>query len=157
MGINVIPFRHPGYAAPLWLVVARPGGGKEPWYLVTNTPVTSLEERWRIIFAYARRWQIELAFRYNKCELAIESPRLWKWDNRIKLLLMVTLAYVFLLSLLHPLLEAMRTWLLRHWCHRTGKRCREATAPLYRLRWAISRLWQDYDPRNFLVLPISSG
>ena len=157
MGINVIPFRHPGSAAPFWLVGARPGGGKEPWYLVTNTPVTSLDERWRMIFAYARRWQIELAFRYNKCALAIESPRLWQWDNRIKLLLMVTLAYVFLLSLLHPLLEPMRCWLLRHWCHRTGKRCREATAPLYRLRWAISRLWQDYDPRDFLVLPKSSG
>ena len=126
MGINVLSFRHPGYAAPLWLVVARPGGGKEPWYLVTNTPVTSLDEGWRMIFAYARRWQIELAFRYTKCELGIESPRLWKWDNRIKLLLMVTLAYVFLLSLLHPLLETMRIWLLRHWCHRTGKRCRRS-------------------------------
>ena len=157
MGINVLSFRHPGYAAPLWLVVARPAGGKEPWYLVTNTPVTSLDEGWRMIFAYARRWQIELAFRYTKCELGIESPRLWKWDNRIKLLLMVTLASVFLVSLLHPLLETMRIWLLRHWCHRTGKRCREATAPLYRLRWAISRLWQDYDPRDFLVLPKSSG
>lgn len=68
MGINVLCFRHPGYAAPLWLVVARPGGGKEPWYLVTNTPITSWDEGWRMIFAYARRWQIELAFRYSKCE-----------------------------------------------------------------------------------------
>ena len=157
MGINVLSFRHPGYAAPLWLVVARPGGGKEPWYLVTNTPVTSLDEGWRMIFAYARRWPIALAFRYTKCERALESPRLWKWHNRIKLLLMVTLASVFLVSLLHPLLEPTRQWLLRHCCHRTGKRCREATAPLYRLRWAISRLWQDFNPRDFLVLPKSSG
>lgn len=67
-GINVLSFRHPGYAAPLWLVVARPGGGKEPWYLVTNSPVPSVDEGWRMIFAYARRWQIELAFRYTKCE-----------------------------------------------------------------------------------------
>jgi hypothetical protein len=36
--------------------------------LVTNTPVTSLDEGWWMIFAYARRWQIELAFRYTKCE-----------------------------------------------------------------------------------------
>ena len=57
-----------GYAAPLWLVVARPGGGKEPWYLVTNSPVPCVDEGWRMIFAYARRWQIELAFRYTTCE-----------------------------------------------------------------------------------------
>jgi hypothetical protein len=93
----------------------------------------------------------------NRTGVSLYQMQLWKWDNRIKLLLMVTLAYVFLLSLLHPLIETMRNWLLRHWCHRTGKRRREATAPLYRLRWAISRFWQDYDPRNFLVLPKSSG
>jgi Transposase DDE domain len=157
VGINVVPFRHPGYAGPLWLVVARPGGGREPWYLVTNMAVTSLEQGWQLIFAYARRWQIELTFRFTKCELGMESPRLWKWENRIKLLLIVTLAYVFLLSLVHPLQLALRTWLLRHFCHRTGKRCREVTAPLYRLRWALSRLWQAYDPRAFLCLPQNSG
>ena len=156
-GINVVPFRHPGYAGPLWLVVARPGGGREPWYLVTNQMIPSLEQGWHLIFAYARRWQIELTFRFTKCELGMESPRLWKWENRIKLLLIVTLAYVFLLSLVHPLHLALRTWLLRHFCHRTGKRCREVTAPLYRLRWALSRLWQAYDPRAFLCLPQTSG
>lgn len=30
-----------------------------------------------MVFAYARRWQIEMAFRYTKSELALESPRLW--------------------------------------------------------------------------------
>jgi hypothetical protein len=54
MGINVLSSRHPGYAAPLWLVVARPGEGREPWYLVTNTPVLTLEAGWQMIFAYAR-------------------------------------------------------------------------------------------------------
>ena len=156
-GINVVPFRHPGYAGPLWLVVARPGQGREPWYLVTNRAIPSLEQGWHLIFAYARRWQIELTFRFTKSELGMESPRVWKWEHRLKLLLIVTLAYVFLLSLVHPLHLALRTWLLRHFCHRTGKRCREATAPLYRLRWALSRLWQADDPRAFLCLPQTSG
>jgi hypothetical protein len=40
----------------------------------------------------------------------------------------------------------LRAWLLRQWCHRTGKRYREITAPLYRLRWALSRLWQTSPP-----------
>jgi hypothetical protein len=35
-----------------------------PWYLVTNTPVLTLEVGWQMIFAYARRWQIELAQRW---------------------------------------------------------------------------------------------
>jgi hypothetical protein len=82
-----------------------------------------------------------MAFRYGKSELAMESPRLWKWERRLKLLLMVTLAYAFLLSLLNPTLELLREWLLRHFCHRTGKWGRETPTPLYRLRSALSRLW----------------
>ena len=35
-------------------------------------------ENWDVVFAYARRWQIEMSFRYGKSELAMESPRLWK-------------------------------------------------------------------------------
>ena len=33
--------------------------------------------------------------------------------------------------------EGLRTLLLRHWCHRTGERCRDASTPLYRLRSAL--------------------
>jgi len=35
---------------------------------------------------------------------------------------------------------AVMNWWTRN---RTGKRCREAVAPLYRLRWAMSRLWEQ--------------
>ena len=38
----------------------------------------------------------------------------------------------------------MRRWLLRYFCHRTGKRARETPSPLYRLRMALSRLWLAY-------------
>jgi hypothetical protein len=43
--------------------------------------------------------------------------------------------------------------LLRLKCHRTGKRCQEALVPLYRLRWALSRLWDDCRPILGSVLP----
>jgi hypothetical protein len=144
--------------AALWLVVARSGiAGQEPWYLLTNEPIETVEDAWRAVMAYARRWQIEQAFRFNKSELAMESPRLWSWERRLKILHMVTLAYAFLLSLLDPELEVFRKWLLRRYCHRTGKRSQETPAPLYRLRSAISRLWQSLSPINYRLDAINSG
>jgi hypothetical protein len=99
-----------------------------------------------------------MCFRYNKSELASESPRLWTWERREKLLLLVTLCYAFLLSLLAEELTAVRSWLLRHFCHRTGKRGRESSAPLYRLRAALSRLWLAHpQPTDLPILSQSSG
>ena len=40
-----------------------------------------------------RRWQIEESYRFQKCELQIESIRVQGWEPRRKLLLLVTLAY----------------------------------------------------------------
>ena len=71
----------------------------------------------------------------------MQSPRLWSWERRLKLLLVVALGYAFLLSLLEPLLRGLIQTLLRQGGHRTGKRSRETLAPLYRLRAALSRLW----------------
>jgi hypothetical protein len=59
---------------------------------------------------------------------------------------MVSLVYAFLLSLLHPSFQNIRTLLLRLWCHRTGERSRNSSAPLYRLRIAISQLWLAHPP-----------
>ncbi len=145
-GIVAVPISHPEYQGPLCLVVSRPGKGRSPWYLVTNEPILSADDAWRIVFAYARRWQVEMTYRYGKSELAMESPRLWSWHNRLKLLLMVTLVYAFLLSLLAPEHDPLRHWLLRYWCHRTGKRHRNVSMPLYRLRAALSRLWLSFPP-----------
>lgn len=143
MGVLALPVRHPDYPGPLWLVVSRPAGNHGPWYLLTNEPIRSAEDAWRVVFAYARRWQIEMAYRFGKSELAMQSPRLWHWNEREKLLLMASLAYAFLLSLLRPEAEPERTLLLRRFCHRTGKRSRETPAPLYRLRAALSYLWNS--------------
>jgi hypothetical protein len=81
----------------------------------------------------------------------MESPRVWDWETRRKLLMLVTLAYAVLLSLLTPQCQDLRAALLRSWCHRTGKRSQETLTPLYRLRSAISRLWLAAPPHPFLL------
>jgi hypothetical protein len=129
----------------LWLVIARRKGGL-PWYLLTNEPITCAEDAWRVMFAYARRWQIELTWKENKSELAFQSPRLWEWEPREKLLLLAAMAYAFLLTLLAPFYTLLRRWLLRRYCHRTGRHCRQAHAPFARVRMALSRLWQTVPP-----------
>ncbi|MBV9231702.1 MAG: transposase, partial [Chloroflexi bacterium] len=144
--VLAFPVRHPDFAVPLWLVVSRQGKGRRPWYILTTEEVRTEEQAWRIVFAYARRWTIEGTWRFNKSELGIECPRLRQWDLCRKLLLMVTLAYAFLLTLMRQEKRAVRQWLLRHYCHRTGKKAREAKLPLYRLRLAVSRLWSAHPP-----------
>lgn len=151
VGIVSVVVTHPCHAQPLCLVVARPGKGHEPWYLLTSELVTTPEQAWEIALAYAGRWQIECAWRYSKSELAMESPRLWTWERREKLLLMATVVYAFLLSLLDVGLAEVRRLVLRLFCHRTGKRSQTTPAPLYRLRSALSRLWQAYFPAPLAI------
>ncbi|MEZ0397394.1 MAG: hypothetical protein ABWK53_13315 [Anaerolineales bacterium] len=152
-GILAVRVYDKTYRQPLWLVVARPGAGREPWYLLTNEPIRTAQEAWQIVLAYARRWNIEMSIRFDKCELAFESPRLHQWETQRRLLLIATLAYAFLLSLLnfHDLLN----WLLQFWCHRTGQWRLKVKAPLYRLRSALSRLWLTHPPP--LIQRLTSG
>ena len=157
VGIAVIPVTLLDHPQPLWLVIARLGKGRDPWYLLTADPIHTLAEAWALVLAYARRWQIELVWRYSKSELAMESPRVWDWDVRLKLLLLATMAYAFLLHLLASSFDALRALLLRNWCHRTGKRYQEVAAPLYRLRSALSRLWQAAAPPGYHLPVLNPG
>ena len=85
-----------------YLIVTRDtkNKGQAPMYLLTTIEVNSIGMAWMIFFAYMQRWFVEQAFRFNKSELAMQSPRLWWWENRLKLLAIVALIYDFLLSLL---------------------------------------------------------
>ena len=130
----------------LWMIVSRPGPGRQPWFLLTNEFISSPADAWRIVLGYNRRWQIETTIRFDKSELAIESIRLLDWQARKKFMLILALVHSFLLSLLSPHLHYLCSWLLDAWCHRTGKRNRSAAAPLYRLRLAISALWLAFRP-----------
>jgi hypothetical protein len=139
---------------PLTLIICRPGRkGRQPWYLLTNEPVANDQQAWQLVEAYARRWQIEQSFRFTKSELGMESCRLWFWENRLKLLQIVALVYAFLLSLLEENLQEKIQSLLRAGCHRTGKRCRIAPTPLYRIRLALANLFNHLN----LSLIQSSG
>ena len=135
-GIVAAQVRHPHLDIPLWLVVSRPGKGRAPWYLLTSETIETTDDAWRV----------EMCYRACKSDLAMESPRLWFWENRLKLLLMVSLVYAFLLSLLAPHLAPLVQQLLRNWCHRTGERYRQAAIPLSRLRSALSALWLSHPP-----------
>ena len=146
-GIVAVPVHHPQGEEQLWLVVSRPGKGRKPWYLLTNEHIATPDDAWRVVMAYARRWQVEMCYRACKTDLAMESPRLWFWENRLKLLLMVSLVYAFLLSLLEQSLGPLVRELLRYWCHRTGERYRQAAIPLSRLRAALSALWLTHPPQ----------
>lgn len=145
-GVLALPVTHPEYPGDLWLVVVRQGKGREPWYLLTNDPVETEKQAWEIVFSYARRWKIEEQFRFQKTELLIESLRGLRWEPRRKLLLLVTLAYGFLLSALAPPLFFARSRLLLRWNQRADWRQWSAKLPLYRLRWALSRLWLTHPP-----------
>lgn len=138
------PLTHPSYPDwPLTLVVGRRKGG-EPWYLLTNEPVHSPEDAWRVVLAYARRWRIEMAFRNLKSELAIESLRVYEWEVRLKLLGLLTLAYGFLMTLMTQGEHAARDWLLDYACHRTGAHLQDVECPFSRLRIALSKLWLTF-------------
>ena len=99
-GVIALPIHLPEDNRQLFLVVSRPGSGRKPGYLITPEPVSTAEQAWKITFAYARRWQVEMPLRFTKSEMAFESPRLIKWESRLKFLLIAALAYAFLLSLL---------------------------------------------------------
>lgn len=138
------PVTHPDFPDwPLTLVVGR-RKGEQPWYLLTNEVVTTAEEAWKVVLAYARRWRIEMAFRNLKSDMAIQSLRVYDWEGRLKLLGMLTLAYAFLMDMMRQEHRAARDWLLEYACHRTGEHLREVDLPFTRLRIALAKLWLAY-------------
>lgn len=120
---------------PLYLVWVRLGrgtkrrrGGNEPWRLLTNEIVTTEKTCWRIVEAYAARWQIEQVLRYGKSELGIESVRVKAWETRRKLLAIVSLVYAFLIALLADSTGHLLKQILA-WAHRTGHQANTAWRP----------------------------
>jgi hypothetical protein len=137
---------------PLWLIVVRRDkatkprrGGSEPWRLLTTEPVRTAEECWRIVLAYAARWNVEQTLRYSKSELGIESVRVRGWEPRRKLLALLALAYAFLLRLL-ALSPPDAIAVILRWAHRTGRQANGPYRSLYRLRSALSNLWNKHTP-----------
>lgn len=140
------PVTHPDFPDwPLTLVVGRRKGG-DPWYLLTNECVQTTADAWKVVLAYARRWQIEMTFRHLKSEMAIQSLRVYGWQSRLKLLGMATLAYAFLMHLMREESRTARDWLIDYACHRRGSHLRQVTLPFTRLRIALAKLWLAHRP-----------
>ena len=118
-----------------------------PMYLITSLNIQNANQAWEVLFSYMHRWEAEQGFRFLKSEMGLESPRLWFWDNRMKLMAIVTLVYDFLLHLLRNWKSCVQL-LFKRWCHRTGKRYRSASIPLYRFRVAISNCLNFFQAQN---------
>lgn len=122
----------------LFLIIIRDKNNYNgPMYLMTSLNIEKASQAWKILFNYMHRWEAEQGFRFLKSEMGLESPRLWFWDNRLKLMAIVTLVYDFLLGMLRNWKSLWQVFFKR-WCHRTGNRYRNASIPIYRLRLAIS-------------------
>jgi hypothetical protein len=151
--VPAIPVHHPDPALAsqqFWLIVCRRDHHLFSWYLLTNEPITCVDDLWTLVFAYSRRWQIEQMRRACKSELAFESPRLHEWEHRRRLLMLASLAYAFPLELMQPPWEGTRDWILHFWCRRTGAWARQTLVPFTRLRTTHSQLWTVFPP--FIVL-----
>ncbi len=137
--IAYAPVHHPEYlGSQLFMIIVRDKNNfNPPIYILTSLPINKLKDAWEICFSYIHRWNIEQTFRFTKTELSMETPRLWSFENRLKLMAIVALVYDFLISLIRN----WSSWLqpfFRNWCHRTGNRYRKASIPIYRLRAAVS-------------------
>ena len=134
---------HPEYKERLLsiLIVRDNTFRASPMYLLTSLPIESPEQAWEICFSYFHRWNVEQAFRFSKAELGIEAPRMWFWENRLKMMAIVTLVFDFLLQMVRN----WRGWVflyIQKWCRRTGNKLKKVKNPIYRLRMAISRCLQ---------------
>jgi hypothetical protein len=108
--------------------------------------VETQEQAWDLVFSYARRWKSEEQFRFHKTEVLLAALRLQGWEPRRTLLLLRTLAYGVLLAALPTPLLLARSHLLGRWNQRADWRKFPAKRPVYRLRWALSRLWLTHPP-----------
>jgi hypothetical protein len=83
----------------------------------------------------------------------MESPPVWFSQERLNLFAIVVVVSAFLVHGLGENHQGLLQTMLRLTCPRTGKRSQQALVPLYRLRWAISRLWHDCRPLLGRVFP----
>ena len=149
IGMIFRPVTHPDWPEQqLYLLISRPGKGRKPWYLLTNLEIQTNQQAWEVIFSYARRWKVETMFRFAKAEMAMESPRLWFWENRLKCMMIISLAIDFILHLLQKGRTHRIKQLLKHWCPRTGNRCRKTSTPIFRIRLALSHCWNYFIIQN---------
>lgn len=128
--------RRPEIPGALTLVVQWLEGLEEPWLLLTNEPVRTEAQAWRIVEIYWRRMAIEETLRYLKGEVGLQSFRVRAFAAIERLVAFAMVVYAFLIELLEtggPLVGALCR--LTRWL---GLKTEHTTA--YKLKWALSRL-----------------
>ena len=124
----------------LYLVIVRDKKkGRKPIYFLTDVPIDTNGMAWMVLRSYMKRWDVEQVFRFGKSAMAMESPRLWFWENRLKLLMLVTFVMAFILELL-AINRTFARKIIDKWVPRTGNRQKKTFLPIYRLRLAIAWL-----------------
>jgi len=89
------PFRLPGRAEPLLLVVIA-GFGQEPLLLLSNLGgVRDSQSLWWIAQIYLTRWKIEETFRFVKQSYQLEDIRVMRYQRLKNLVLLMTAAAYF--------------------------------------------------------------
>lgn len=151
--VRFLPVKHPHRQEQLWCVMSKRAGHKA-MYLLTNEPVTNLEQARAVILAYMRRWEIERRFRHLKTLMSIETIQLRDAHARDKLMAMLLLASNASLHLLQDL--TVVGFLLRRFNHRTGAKLRRARAPLQRFLDALER-FASLSSEHTWATPIYSG
>ena len=96
---------------------------------MTNEQVESAEDAWKVVLASARRWRVEVLLRNLKSELAIQSLRVYRWEDRLKLLGLVTLASAFLMEMMDKEKKKARDWLIAYACRRRGTTSEKSNCP----------------------------
>ncbi len=120
----------------LTLVVQWLADIEEPWLLLTNEPVHSEADAWRIVRCYWRRMEIEESFQYLKSEVGLESFRVREFAAIERMVALGMVIYAFLVELLQAggslvsVLCRLTRWL--------GLKTEKET--VYKLRWGINRL-----------------
>lgn len=84
----------------VWLVkVEIEGAVSDPWYLLTDWPVTDEESAVRIFRFYRRRWAVEDTFQFIKTCFGIEEVQMLKWAAIQRLVAFAWVAAGFLFHL----------------------------------------------------------
>jgi hypothetical protein len=103
--LSAVPLRiyHPEdktRSKPVWLVRAKVlGAVSEPWYLITDWPVTDAQSALRIFIFYRRRWSVEDTFKFVKTAFGVEDVQMLSFQAVRNLLALGWVAAGFLFHL----------------------------------------------------------
>lgn len=124
----------------VWLYESNPPSGVEPleWMLLTNMPVSSVEEAVRIGKWYRLRWQIECYHRVLKSGCKIEECRLETYERlkkyiRLKSIIAFRLLWLTLINRISPEIPSSQILEEHEWkalyCYITKSRIPPETSP----------------------------